>query len=373
MTVNKCAVVLNTPPALKSQGSGANEIAHSLPPHRQRRAFLVDEYPACPEHWMRSSGRIKSYFVPVRENTGLWLDFNDCLHTLSTHVAVVVSAQGVNAITGLPCNDAALEQYRDECPKHKKAFGPDRLCTECGHVWPKQNYLASTGQPHGALWIDGFRAEDGVVRQYVFTANEVRSVAKAIIGKDRVFALGLSYFLSKQPRPQEPPSRGFGGIACAASGGNWGSVTYSAGPPTISNNASAFMSHTLGDSGPDMHCSTKGEMEKYSGDTIPTITGPAAKKRLLAASPNRFMKGMAEPIAVNAVQVKSLEIAAGAKIDQRIHDDPNDLDFWQKEPEGLIVVNYCTEEDAERIINSGKVDLSGNPEGFLQKVPVGNP
>ena len=81
---------------------------------------------------------------------------------------------------------------------------------------------------------------------------------------------------------------------------------------------------------------------------------------------------MSEPVK-RLASVKQLEIAAGARINQHVYDDPNDLDFWQKEPEGLIVINYCTQAEAEEIIKAGKVDLSGNKEGFLQNVPVGNP
>jgi len=71
--------------------------------------------------------------------------------------------------------------------------------------------------------------------------------------------------------------------------------------------------------------------------------------------------------------VQQLEVAAGARISQQVCDDPNDLEFWQKEPEGLIIINYCTQSDALAILAAGKIDLSGHPDGFLQKVPKGNP
>lgn len=102
MTVNKCCAGLHMPPALKSIGSGEAEVAHNLPPNAPRMAFLVDEYPACPESWVRSAGRVKSYFVPVREERGVWLNFNDSLQYVPQHIAAVVSIQGINAVTGLP-------------------------------------------------------------------------------------------------------------------------------------------------------------------------------------------------------------------------------------------------------------------------------
>lgn len=358
MTVNNLSVGLNMPPALKSVGSGDNEVAHSLPPYRPRRAFLVDEYPACPENWMRSSGRTKSYFVPILEDHGLWLDFNACArHT--NNVGIVISVQGVNAITGLPCKDAALEQYMDKCPKHGDPFGPDRHCKKCNFNWPRQNYLPSSTTSEGMLWLDGFRAEDGKVRQYVFTAQAMRGVANAIIGKERVFALGISFFLTKQPKPPrpEPQVRAF----------------YCASAPSASLGSKSLLSYSGGE---DMEVSCSVDMmsmEKSYTASVEhtkgiTTRGPTKGGRLMSAGGL-----MSASVPLRSVAVKQLEIAAGARINQRVADDTLSLDDYQKEPDGLIVINYCTEEDAKKIIDAGKVDVKGSPEGFLQKVPTGNP
>ena len=372
MSVNGLTAVFNMPAALKSHGKGDDEMHQGLPPHHPRKAFLVDAYPACPPHWMRSTGRIKSYFVAVREDRGLWLDFNDCLRHTGNHVAVVVSAQGVNAITGLPCKDAALEQYRDNCPKHKKPFGADRFCPECNFKWPKQNYLCSTGTPQGGLWIDGFRTESGVVRQYVFTSNETRSVAKAILGEDRVFAIGISYFLSKEPRPQ-PVIRsrhlmGFTSLADDVPIGS-DSITYG-----------SSLKGVYGDVGPSGPAGTSWTSHvEYSASSNSadmmekSICSSSVHPQKIRATSSRTQVGKARIMnAVTPVKVKNLEIAAGAKISQHIYDDPMDLTYWQQEPEGLIVINYASEEDVEKILAAGKVDLDGSKEGFVQKMPVGN-
>ena len=161
--------------------------------------YLVDKYPACPSDWMRSEGIIKSYFVPVVEGHGMWIDFNENDNN-NHHVAIVISIQGINPITGLPCQDAQLEQYIEECPKHKIKFGPDRFCKKCDFKWPKQNYICTTGTPHGNFWLDGFKAANGIVRQYILTAEKMRGVASNIIGKDRVYAIGISFFLSKEKK-----------------------------------------------------------------------------------------------------------------------------------------------------------------------------
>ena len=99
MKSNGMFVGLNTPDALKSE-----ELDQSLPPYMRRAGRLVDKYPASPTKWMKSEGRVASYFVPVTEGSGMWLDFNK--NAKHTHdVAIVISIQGVNPLTGLPCKD----------------------------------------------------------------------------------------------------------------------------------------------------------------------------------------------------------------------------------------------------------------------------
>jgi len=384
MTVNGCSVSFNMPQALHD-----STLVQGLPPYHRRQAYLVDEYPACPTEWLRSSGRIKSYFVPIVEGRGMWLDFNSCLRGVPQHVAIVVSVQGINAITGLPCKDAQLEQYRDQCPTHKKDFGPDRFCADCGHKWPKQNYLASTCTPPGGLWLDGFRAEDGTVRQYVLTEQKTRGVANALIGGDRVHALGLSFFLSKEVRPRAPAvRRTFGSTSHSLMDCTHDNELhsycddFSNSPPGATYGSSVnFMSLTCSSAEPaaDMTMKMSNPTATKGSVKMGKPLGKIMARHLCAPSDDddgslnwmaadRDRSPTPEPVVT-----KKLEIAAGARLDQRVYDDPHGLDYWQSEPEGLIVINYCQEAEAERILAAGKVDLSGSREGFLKNVPVGNP
>src|SRR3989344_2724328 len=204
MAVNGLYTTLNMPPALEQRFDGAgNERALPLPPYNPRAAFVVDEYLACPKNWMHSAPGEASYFVPVLSEHGLWLDFNKNVRH-SHYVSVAISVQGVNAITGEKTNGFGLEQYREMCPKHKAQFGHERFCEACGYQWDAQNYMSSNAQPRGFFWIDGFRAKDGVVRQFVFTEEEMRGIAKQLIGADRVFAIGIAFYLSKLPKPVSP-------------------------------------------------------------------------------------------------------------------------------------------------------------------------
>lgn len=218
MGSNGLTVVLNMPPALKSKhGANGEEIAHRLPPYAQRAAFRVSNCPDAPEDWMRDQPGLLSYMVAVEADRGLWLDFTRCAH--HTHdVAVLISVQGVNPITGKKADNMRLEQYKHNCPVHNIPLVGDRRCEKCGHKWPHQNYISTTGNM--PLWLDGFFSEDGKTRQWVFTEDQCRSVAKAVIGDERVPAIGVAFFLSKQPKPrpvrhsiQESHSLSFGGNA----------------------------------------------------------------------------------------------------------------------------------------------------------------
>jgi len=200
MEVNGLTCGFNMPHMVKS----LNGEAASLPPYAIQPVFLVDEYPACPESWMRSNENSASYFVVIRENHGMWLDFTKNAHN-DHDVAVIVSVQGINPITGIKTDQFPphLEQYRKNCPKHNISFQAQRFCLQCGYKWPGQNYLATTGDT--PLWIDGWRTEDGTVRQYYFTSDESKGVAAQMIGPNRVFCIGIAFYLSKDQKPKPEP------------------------------------------------------------------------------------------------------------------------------------------------------------------------
>jgi len=355
MMHNKLSCGFNMPKALKG------EETHSLPPYAKRRAFVVDKYPACPDNWLRSEGNLKSYFVPVKEGTGMWLDFNNN-QTHSHHVAIVVSIQGINPITGLPCEDAQMEQYIEECPKHNLKFGPDRYCKECDFKWPKQNYLCTTGTPCNRFWLDGFKKADGVVRQYILTTEKMRGVASNIIGKDRVYAVGISFFLSKEKKPETK----YRGVLRSFSEPQFFSPTnfWGSGDTLMGENINYYT--TCDDLG---ICNTSVEsvMQSLSTSSTPSKRTKTKAKSLMDEIVNhRYRKGSVK------VQTKKLEVGAGAKINQSVYDDPQDLDFWNDNPESIICINYCDEVDARKIINKGEISIDGHEEGFLQNIPVGN-
>lgn len=424
VTVRGLSLGVNLPPALKQRfKSGSEEVACGLPPYCPVELGVVDEYEGAPEHWMRGSAKEGSFFFPTAEGRGLWLDFNmNKLHKY--HVAVVISIQGVNAVTGQKLVGFAprLERYDKKCPVHNEDFGHDRFCAKCGFKWPAQNYLADTGTPEGLFWLDGFRNQEGQVRQFTFTPEELkRGVAQNLIGKERVFAVGVAFFLSKTPRPkpvQKSILRGAG-----SSGHPPGFQHYHGGPlktKTLgqpmglykhSGDTVAPQALWIGDhSSANLVTQDDGSkvtvtFSSASGDESQALYSagvgelPAAPAGIFALRESDGTEEALETVeemldageSVSSIneklerinltrervrqvqEAKKLEVAAGARIDQQVYPDPEPLDFWRDEPEAIIYLNYADEATVQTILGSPRIDLTAGGEGFLKDVPVGDP
>jgi len=174
-------------PRLKDDG------IHVLPPSDPLDIYYSDEFINYPENWMKGPG---IFVVSVLPETGLWFDwtFNSDKNT-----AIVPTVKGCNPITGLKTSGFHLERYEDKCPKHGCDFIGDRFCEECGYKWPCQNYVA---YPNLLLW-DGYRSEDGNVRQFFFTEELMRDVSSALIGRENtVPAFGFAFYTPKKLREE---------------------------------------------------------------------------------------------------------------------------------------------------------------------------
>lgn len=417
MSSNGMFCGFNMPPALKG------EDVHALPPNAPRKPFLVDDYPAAPANWMRSEGRTASYFLAIKKDYGMWLDFNKN-QDHKYDVAVVISVQGINPITGLPCDNPGLEQYIDNCPKCKEKFEANRYCKKCEMHWPKQNYISTTAQPNGHLWLDGFKMADNVVRQYLFTEEAMKGVASNIIGKDRVYAIGIKFYLSKTPKAvqeiteprgmfhisQSPahtpinwqiPTKGFtskkrsskggGSSAGGSSAGSDNTYVYTSSAGTISGGSG--WQNRIGDYQQPI---TQNQLETVKHQLTSTANDPILQitcshtfdtettvydlskplpEGLVIESPDLIMgdfhrKTFTTP--TREVKVAQLEVGAGARINQKIYDDPEPLSYWRDEAESIIVINYGLEEDIQKILDAGKRNKKIKQEGFLQGMPVGN-
>jgi hypothetical protein len=367
MKVKKMQVVINMPRALKSKKKGDDEEKQALPPYAPVDAYVVDEYPGCPDTWMHGSSKASSYFVPVKEGRGMWLDFNGC--DKEYDVAAVVSVQGINPITGQKSDTLKLERYENKCPKHNCDFQQDRYCPECEYKWPAQNYLATTGTPENEFWLDGFRDEDGKIRQYIFTEEQARGVANAIIGDDKVYAIGIAFYKSKKKKPVQPVLAA-GGYECLSRGMAMPALrSFATYNLSKGMTKSAYVSPQGMDS-PRFTCSVGPR-----GAAMSSV--PEAALMPMAASFDGDGGGVAmmdvDSACIGASDVMletKYEVGAGAAIDQQLHEDKESLDYWESEPTGFVYINYADQRKVDQILAQGK--RKEKKGGFLAAVPVGN-
>lgn len=353
MQINNFHCIFNMPDALKTTIREGKEVSQGLPPYAVQTAYAVDEYD-CPTDWMRGSGIAGSYFVGVEAGKGMWLDFNaNGNHT--HHVAILISIQGVNPLDGQSLVEidqrVSLKQYKMKCPLHDIDFKQDRFCEKCGYKWVPQNYLSTTGTPYGSLWLDGVFAEGGIVRQYYFTEEQEKGFAHQVIGSEKkVYSIGVAFYLSKEPKPV---------------------------PKYVKHKLSGLDGVFVNSSYHPMVPKT-GPLKRYvpyaslimrkSAVFNDVEYGHYSAERLVGQNcdvDHDFSDGDVECS-------MSLDIAVGAKIGQKIYEDPESLEFWQDKPAGLLYINYCPKEKLASILERGKKDLTKNGEGFLAGMKVGN-
>jgi hypothetical protein len=307
MMIGDLSCDLHMPPATKSRfDDRGEELTQHLAPYAPVKVYSVDDFPNCPADWLRSdpSLGVMTYFVPAIAGNMVWFDLRANEHH-SHHVAAIISAQGINAVTGarMPAAvlDQRLEQYQDACPIHNIPFtGPKKFCRECKHEWCDQNYLATTMVQAGQYWRDGFCGKDGQTREFIFTKETSRGVAAHLIGEDRVNAFGVALFKSNEPKPPQPMYR---------------------------------------------HPHTKGF--DFESVTLGATRG--------------------------ALSFSSMEVGAGALVNQAVGRDEKRLDFWNNTPAAAFVIYYVDAEQFAAITGFESEDVrSSSPEGFLDGIPVGN-
>ncbi len=136
---------------------------HNLPPDLETFSLehVDDHADRLPADWERHGG----VFLPMHQAEAMWIHF-----TGSYPMAVRVAAGKVNAVTG--------ELWRDEMSRHP------------------QDYLVVPDQ----LWLDGFCAETGLVRQFVaMPLEEGYTAEEQLTGEARHGGVQISVFPIKAP------------------------------------------------------------------------------------------------------------------------------------------------------------------------------
>ena len=270
---------------------------------------------------------------------------NDPLNT-----AILPSCKGMNPLTGQKLEGMVLEQFADKCPIHNKSFAHGRHCEECGYEWPPQNWVSHSN----TLWWDGFRQPDGSVRQFFFTDEDKRDIATAVIGKkNTVPAFGFAFYQPKQYRePPRPVMR-----SCSMAFGN------------------GFGGHSFGSS-LDYHSTDNMKhfaptSENMAGAEVAMCSASASASTLKGAPVRSMNMSKLSKSVTSEKKSKSVSVGAGAKIRQELTACSLGIDGWKDQPEAIIRLYFCFEEQFRHIAAKGIKPLVSNSEGYLKDLPVG--
>lgn len=347
---------------------------HGLPPGTALNCYPADIFKEYPESWMKGPG---VFVVPVRANKGLWFDWtqNSPLNT-----AVLPTVKGCNPITGMQTSGFHLERYDEKCPKHGTDFLADRFCEKCGYRWPSKNYVSGTSE---ILWWDGFRSEDGTVRQFFFTEDEIRDIASHMIGKENtVPAFGFAFYNPKEMRQGHPTTqRGssssifiYNDPGNYSVKGSWPYWKVGEEPGWLladTDNINITNNSLIGSEG-SKSTSCYNMSLKNNTSPISESKETYCNANMDAMSPMRERSMTFGNIETKkSIRSKNVSVGAGAKISQQINVDPYSLDSWKDKPSASMTIYFVFKEKLEDMLSKGVRDLSGKKEGMLNNLPVG--
>jgi hypothetical protein len=370
--------------AVRLRGEGTFE----LPAGTALPVYHSEAFVSYPESWMRGPG---VFVIPVRPDKGLW--FNWRMNS-EINTAIIPTVKGCNPITGLQTSGFHLEKYETKCPKHGCDFMAERFCPECNYKWPDRNYVSMSPS-----WLDGFRADDGSMRQFFFSEDELRDIATHMIGKENtVPAFGFAFYSPKEPRIEQTGT---------LRGVTYGSAVYESQPcdnslfrkcPAqyiyLSNSSVGLMGSPISDgnltgtSFPPVqvsYCSSSlnvlGEVKTLSAQsTLSLKRGRGFSKSLsksadpmpCAGSPVEADLGyLLERSVESPKPVKEVCIGAGAKIRQALNIDSYPLDSWCDTPDAVMTIYFVFQEKFEELKAGGMRGLEGVKNGMLEGIPVG--
>jgi len=340
------------------------EDTHELPPGKPLEIFSSEVFINYPENWMVGSD---VFVVPVRPNKGLWFDWreNDVYNT-----AILPTVKGCNPLTGLQTSGFHLERYEEKCPKHKCNFIAERFCPKCGYRWPPQNYISYPN----ILWWDTWVTNEGVGRQFFFTADELRDIASHKIGKNAVPAFGFTFFTPKERResPKAVPYRGVDSAFLNSDG-------YGNGFKAVLDEIGGTEEKTSGGMNIFYHSVYQSIGQTYSSSlpydcaTNDSVKGLSLTNSGGIITPNNISMegGEINSPKPQKEEIKEVSIGAGARIRQSLNRDTYPLESWKEAPDASMTIYFIFQEKFEELKSKGMRDISSAKEGMLQGLPVG--
>ena len=336
-----------------------------LPPGMPIPVLPVDYLKDKPDFWIGGKG---SYVCPVDSNWALW--FNWSMN--NSDVAILTSVKGMNPLTGQRINGIGLEQYQKKCPIHNCDLQHGNFCPECNYKWPNQNYICDPNP----MYLDGFRSDDGHVRQFYFTEDMAKSIPELVIGMDdTVPAFGFCFYKLKKQNTEYEDGKRLKQIP------EEGSSQLMFGKGLIDKPLLHVKMKSMERSGIHTYFSScvddsKGLSLRSRSFSTSSIIGASMENSLCERSIHDIDYDDAVPVGFSneeSINKSTLEVGvgAGAQIRQRIVSDRHEVNEWSDKPKAIMRIYFVFREQFEKYVASGLKDLVGCKEGFLDSLPVG--
>ena len=220
---------------------------------------------------------------------------------------------------------------------------------------------------------------DGTIRQFYFSADELRDIATAMIGKEQtVPAFGFAFYSPKERRTFALSSY-YGHFLPEI---KWITTSSHSTYTNLGVLGSSIPAGSVGVTGAQgvsgtdfLYLSASNSGDVGIGTIMPnsvSFTSSVQESATCGKVMSRcFSSRMADMAITGSTKVKSVSIGAGAKVRQELEPDPYTLDSWKDVPDAVMTIYFVFQEQFEQIKAKGMRDLNGVAEGMLAGLPVG--
>jgi len=212
----------------------------------------------------------------------------------------------------------------------------------------------------------------------------MKGIASQIIGKEKVYAIGIAFYYSKKKKPVRMPvmrtwqdssspdsyknnnyycdkSNHFYDVSDIIIGGDVSDDSY------IGSLSVGDMTNFV-NIGSSISCSSV-DMARGMNEGKISLTNGLTNGEEQTCGVLKIANVKKETVKT-VKPVKKLEVGAGALINQKIYRDTEDIDYWQDEPAGMLYINYCDMETLSNVLEAGKIKKK--KEGFMKGLKVGS-
>jgi hypothetical protein len=275
---------------------------------------IADYLDKIPEEWlavMTPEETKTAVFMPMYQKEAMWVSFHG---TYWCPAAISMAIGKVNVITGEEWDANSLSE-------------------------DPQNYMVAPRQP----WIDGIKSGENVIRQFVsMPMGQGYTVEGQVTGEEKYGGIQLVVFEPKEI-PKDPSWEYFSRSGAASQDGWWPSpffavisngwqgVTCASGccinVDPVSYGFPAYSPTTVYNS------MAKGEKILYASQSVRSNSRVVSGSTGMGLTPDLACDDQGAP--------KTMGLAAGGKMKQRLYPDDEGIDFWNQETPSKIFIHIC--------------------------------